>query len=66
MFLYGNCLIKEQLMNMMICSRRVQFDRLFESKAESTAECGAYFTVVVFTQSQQVISKRGQQGQFQC
>ena len=26
----------------------VQFDRLFESKAESKAECGAYSTVVVF------------------
>ena len=24
----------------------MQFDRLFESKAESKAECGAYFTVV--------------------
>ena len=32
-------------MNMMICSCRGAI-RLFESKAESMTECGAYFTVV--------------------
>ena len=45
MFLYCKLFNKKkQLMN-MICYVGVQFDCLFESKAESTAECGAYFTL---------------------
>ena len=49
MFLYCKLFNKKkQMMNMMICSCWGAIRCLFESKAESMAECGAYFTVVHF------------------